>query len=246
MLDTGERPVIDIRLEVGDVSQSVTITADVPLIEASNSATGQVVTSEEVDSLGINGRTPLMFSRMAMGVLSTNEPGPVRPFDNGNAASFTMSGAPSQANELLLNGAPDGTWDKRVAYSPPQDAVVQVRVQSFESDAAYGHTGGGTVNVNTKGGTNSLHGSVYEFNQVSLLEANGFFTNRNGVPRPAYHFNQWGVTSGGPIWIPKVYNGKNRVFWFFAYEGLRDSDPANAPAEGGPTEEGRLFRAAEC
>ena len=81
-------------------------------------------------------------------MLSTNEPGPVRPFDNGNAAQFSMSGAPSQANELLLNGAPDGTWDKRVAYSPPQDAVMEVRVQSFESDAAYGHTAGGTVNVN--------------------------------------------------------------------------------------------------
>ena len=235
MLDTGERPVIDIRLEVGEIGQSVTVTADVPLIEASNAATGQVVTSEEVDSLGINGRTPLMFSRMALGVLSTNEPGPVRPFDNGNAASFTMSGAPSGQNELLLNGAPDGTWDKRVAYSPPQDSVVQVRVQSFESDAAYGHTGGGTVNVNTKGGTNSLHGSAYEFNQLSLLEANGFFNNKNGVPRAAYHFNQWGLTSGGPVWIPKVFNGKNRVFWFFAYEGLRDSDPVNAPAEGGPT-----------
>jgi hypothetical protein len=235
MLDTGDRPVIDIRMEVGDVSQSVTVTGDVPLIETASASTGQIVTSEEVDSLGINGRTPLLLSRLALGVLATAEPGPVRPFDNGTASSFSMSGAPSQANELLLNGAPDGTWDKRVAYSPPQDAVVQVRVQSFESDAAYGHTGGGTVNVNTKGGTNSLHGSAYEFNQVSRLEANAFFTNKNGVPRPAYHFNQWGFTLGGPVWVPKIINGKNKLFWFFAYEGLRDSDPVNAPAEGGPT-----------
>jgi hypothetical protein len=220
---------------VGEVNQSVMVNADVPLIEASTASSGEVITCEEVDELPGNGRTPLMVGRLALGVLSTNEPGPVRPFDNGNAAQFSMAGAPSQANELLLNGAPDGTWDKRMAYSPPQDAVVEVRVQSFEADASYGHTGGGTVNVNTKGGTNALHGSAYEFNQVSLLEANSFFANKNGIPRPTYHFNQFGVTSGGPVWIPKVYNGRNKVFWFFAYEGLRDSDPANAPAEGGPT-----------
>jgi hypothetical protein len=234
-LKTGDHPVIDIVMEVGTINQEVTITGEVPLIEASNASAGEVITTEEVEDMPINGRTALMLSRLALGVLSTNEPGPVRPFDNANAAAFTMSGAPAQANELLLNGAPDGTWDKRMAYSPPQDAVVEVRVQSFESDAAYGHSGGGTVNVNTKGGTNGLHGSLYEFNQVSLLEANSFFQNKNGIPRSAYHYNQYGGTAGGPVYIPKLYNGKNKMFWFFGYEGLKDSDPTNAPAEGGPT-----------
>jgi hypothetical protein len=234
-LQTGEHPVVDIQLEIGDVAQTVTVTAEAPLIETANASAGEVITSEEVEEFPLNGRTPLMLSRLALGVISTAEPGPTRPFDNGNASQFSMSGAPSQANELLLNGAPDGTWDKRVAYSPPQDSVSEVRVISFESDAAYGHTGGGTVNVNTRSGTNALHGSAYEFNQVSALEANSFFANKNGVARSAYHFNQYGATLGGPLWIPKVFNGKNKVFWFFAYENLKDSDPANAPAEGGPT-----------
>ena len=234
-LNTGEHPVVDIRLEVGFVTQALTVTAEAPLIETSNGSAGEVITTQEVEEFPLNGRTPLMLSRLAMGVISTAEPGPTRPFDNGNASDFAMSGAPSQANELLLNGAPDGTWDKRVAYSPPQDAVTEVRVYSFESDAAYGHSGGGTVNVNTKSGTNSLHGSAYEFNQVSALEANSFFANKNGVRRSAYHYNQFGATAGGPVWIPKIFNGRNKVFWFFAYENLKDSDPANAPAEGGPT-----------
>ena len=234
-LRTGEHPVIDLRLEVGGVSETVQVSAEVPLIETSNSSAGEVITTQEVEEFPLNGRTPLMLSRLAMGVISTAEPGPTRPFDNNNAAQFTMAGAPSNANELLLNGAPDGTWDKRMAYSPPQDSVTEVKVQSFESDASYGHSGGGTVNVNTKGGTNSLHGSAYEFNQVSLLEANSFFANKQGIPRSAYRFNQYGITSGGPVWVPKVFNGKNKVFWFFAYENLKDSDPANAPAEGGPT-----------
>ena len=234
-LNTGEHPVIDIHMEVGEVTQAVTITANAPLIESANASAGEVITSEEVDDLPVNGRNPTTLALLALGVLSTAEPGPVPPFSNSTVASFTMAGSPSMSNELLLNGAPNGTWDKRLAYSPPQDAVMEVRVQSFEPDTAYGHTGGGTVNVNTKSGTNSLHGSLYEFNQVSLLEANGFFSNKNGVPRSAYHFNQYGVTAGGPVWIPKVFNGKNKVFWFFAYEGLKDSDPANSPLEAGPT-----------
>jgi hypothetical protein len=234
-LETGQHPVIDITMEVGAVNQEVTITGDVPLIETTNASAGEVITTDEVEDMPINGRTALQLARLALGVVATNEPGPVRPFDNSNAAGFSMSGAPNQVNELLLNGAPDGTWDKRMAYSPPQDAVMEVKVQSFESDAAYGHSGGGTINVQTKGGTNSLHGSLYEFNQVSFLEANSFFGNKNGVPRPSYKYNQYGFTVGGPVVIPKVYNGKNKLFWFFAYENLADSDPANAPVEGGPT-----------
>src|ERR1039458_8313806 len=109
-----------------------------------------------------------------------------------------MGGAPSTSNELLLNGAPDAGFAKQIAYSPPQDAVQEVRVQTFESDAAYGHTGGGTANHITKGGTNSLHGSAYDFNQVSFLAANSFYTNKFGVGKPVTHFNQYGVSAGAP------------------------------------------------
>ena len=128
----------------------------------------------------MNGRTPLMLSRISMGVTGTNEPGQVRPFDNAGGAAFSVAGAPTQSNEVLINGVPDTTWDKRLAYSPPQDAVQEVSVHAFESDAAYGHTGGGVVNQITKGGTNGFHGSIYEFNQVSKLYANYFFNNADG------------------------------------------------------------------
>ena len=159
-LNIGEHAVIDIQMELGPASQSVTVTADVPLIEAGNSSVGQTITTEEVEDFPLNGRTPLMLAQLAMGVISTNEPGAVHPYDNATPASFSMGGAKSGSNELLLNGAPDGTWDKHLSYSPPQDAVLEVRVQTFESDAAYGHTGGGTANHITKGGTNALHGSL--------------------------------------------------------------------------------------
>src|SRR5260370_40868688 len=100
-----------------------------------------------------------MLTRLAMGVVSTSARGPVRPFDNGAVSSFSMSGSPSGSNELLLNGAPDARFSKQLAYSPPQDAVQEVSVPSFVSDAASGHTGGDTPKHITKGGTKSFHGS---------------------------------------------------------------------------------------
>jgi hypothetical protein len=233
-LGMGEHPVINIHLDVGAISESVTVTADSPLIEAANASIGQVITSEEVEDMPVNGRTPLMLAQLALGAVSTVEPGTqVRPFDNNTPASFSLGGSTSGTNELLYNGAPNAAFRSQLAYSPPQSAVQQVRVNVFEADASFGHTGGGTANLITKSGTNQLHGELYEFNQVSALEANQFFYNARGVPRPVFRFNQYGASAGGPLWIPKVFNGKNRVFWMFAWEGLKDSDPANSPRETG-------------
>jgi hypothetical protein len=165
-----------------------------------------------------------------LGVVSLVEPGvQVRPFDNNTPASFSVGGAPPGTNELLFNGAPNAGFTNQIAYSPPQDAVQQVRVSAFESDAAFGHTAGGTANQITKQGTNAFHGSVYEFFQNSYLAANAFYNNARGVPRPVYNFNQYGLSAGGPLWIPKVFNGRNKVFWMFAWEGLRDANPSNSP-----------------
>ena len=125
----------------------------------------------------------------------------------------------------MVNGSPDATWDGRLAYSPPRDAVQEVRVKAFDSDAAYGHTGGGTLNQVLKSGTNQFHGTLSEANQPNSLTANNFFNNKAGLGNPVTHYNQYGATVGGPLWIPKVYNGKDKLFWFFAWESLKDSQP---------------------
>jgi hypothetical protein len=222
---SGDHPVIDIHLEVGDVTQSVEVKADVPLINIENSSTGQTITTHQVEDFPLNGRTPMMLAQLAIGVISTGSPSLVHPFDNGAAAAWSIGGAPSQTSELLIDGAPNATWDNRVAYNPPQDAVQQVTVKAFDSDAAYGHTGSGTANQVMKTGTNQFHGSLYEFNQVSNLTANNFFNNQKGVGNPLTHFNQYGATVGGPVLLPKVFNGRNKLFWFFAWENLKDSQP---------------------
>ncbi len=232
-LSTGEHPVIDIRMEVGAVTESVTVHAETPLLVSGNASVGQIITTAEVEDFPVNGRTPAMLANLAFGVVSTFEPGPVRPFDNGAPNAISVGGSPSGTSEMLFNGAPNGGFQNQMAYSPPQDAVMEVRISTFEVDAAQGHTDGGSVNVVSRGGTNQFHGSAYDFNQSSVMDANGFFNNLHGVPRPAYHYNQFGMSAGGPVWIPKVFNGRNKVFWFFAYEGLRDADPATSPLETG-------------
>jgi hypothetical protein len=222
---TGERSSLDIQLDIGALTETVNVTAEASLLETATATMGQVIGSNQVENMPLNGRTPLVLAQLAMGVVPNSDPKFNRPFDNAGPSGFSMGGAPSQSNELLIDGAPDTTGNLRVAYNPPVDAVSEVRVHAFESDAAYGHTGGGTANVVLKSGTNDFHGSASEFNQTSALAATPFFTNAAGLPNPVTRYNQWGLTAGGPIWVPKVYNGRNRVFWFFAWEDIKDSFP---------------------
>ena len=98
----------------------------------------------------VSGRTPLALAQLAFGVVPNTDPRFTRPFDNAGPSGFSMGGAPAQVNELLLDGAADNTGNLRVAYNPPMDAVAEVKAESFQADAAYGHSGGGTVNVITR------------------------------------------------------------------------------------------------
>ncbi|HLK69131.1 MAG TPA: TonB-dependent receptor [Bryobacteraceae bacterium] len=224
-LGSGDHPVLDIHLTVGPTAQSVEVTGDVPLVNTENATLGQAITTKEVEELPLNGRTPMMLAQLAIGVIATGTPTLVHPFDSGGPAALSIGGTSQQTSELLLDGSPDATWDGREAYSPPQDAVQEVRVKAFDADASFGHTGGGTLNQIMKTGTNSLHGTLWEFNQPNTLTANSFLNNRSGIPAAVTHFNQYGVTAGGPVYLPKVFNGKDKLFWFFAYENLPDSQP---------------------
>jgi hypothetical protein len=221
----GDHPVVDVTLEVGSATQTVEVTADVSLVNADNATIGQAITTKEVEDLPMNGRTPLVLASLSMGVVATGQPSLIHPFDSAGAAGWSIAGTAAQTNEIQVDGAPDATWDGRLAYSPPHDAVEEVRVKAFDTDASFGHTGGGTLNQILKSGTNEVHGSAWEFNQPNTLAANNFFNNKAGLGNPVTHYNQYGLSAGGPLTIPKLVNGHNRLFWFFAWEGLKDSQP---------------------
>jgi hypothetical protein len=217
----------DIVLALGASSESVTITADAAQLESVSASAGQVVTTHEVESLPVNGRAPMDLAVLGYGVVNEGVRDQNRPFENSGFSNFAMGGAPTGANAALLDGVPNvgtlGEASTRISFSPPVDSVVDVKVEAFNVDASYGGFGGGTVEITTKGGTNQLHGSASEFNQLSNLAATPFFTNAASSPKPPYRQNLWGMTAGGPVWVPKVFNGKDKVFFFFAYEGFADA-----------------------
>lgn len=120
-------------------------------------------------------------------------------------------------------------------YSPNLDAVDAVRTDIFQSDASFGDTSGGTVNITTKAGTNNFHGTVSEFNQFSAINAPQRWFVKPGTVTPATRQNQYGATLGGPVWIPKIFDGRNRLFFFYSYERFKDSVP-NANTTTVPTD----------
>ncbi|MBM3758296.1 MAG: TonB-dependent receptor, partial [Acidobacteria bacterium] len=218
-VEASERVRLDILLEVGQASESITVEAEAPLLTTDTAANGQVINSRQVENMPMKGRNPYVLSQLAFGVIPTGDPQAQRPYDSRGAVEVSMAGAPSRTNEILLDGAANSANNNGTGYNPPIDTIAEVRTQVFLPDAAYGHTGGGTINLISKSGTNQLHGSLYEFNQTSALAATQFFTNRAGQKKPVSRWNQWGGTVGGPI-------VRNRLFFFAAYEGVNDTSPS--------------------
>ncbi len=234
-VSANQRLNIDVVLQIGDQVESITVTSDAAMLQTSSASVGQVISQDQISVLPMNGRTALTLAQLSYGVTPASDPRFTRPFDNAGPSGFSMGGGQAQSNELLLDGSPDMTKNRRVAYNPPVDAVQEVKVEAFQPDAAYGNTGGGTVNVVMKSGTNSFHGSLYEFHQNQRITATPFFTNAAGQKKPVTRFNQYGGTVGGPVRIPKVFNGKDKLFFFFGYEAIKQSTPeptfSNVPTD---------------
>jgi len=228
-LESQAHPIVDLKMQVGDTTQSITVTDAAPLIDQANASVGQVISTASVENLPLNGRTPTTFTELSEGVITTAAPQLIHPFDNGAGNSWSIGGTPNQVSEVLLDGSPDLTLLGALAYAPTQDSVQEVSVRPFDTDASEGHTIGGVINQITRSGTNAFHGTAYDFYQTAGLDANLYFNKRaNPVAvRPNAHYQQYGGTFGGPILLPKLYNGKDKAFFFFAYEGLKDSTPAS-------------------
>ena len=223
------RVSVDIQLTIGSATESVTITADAPALQTVTASAGQAITMKEVENLPINGRAPMDLAVMAYGVVNTGVRDQNRPYENGGFSNLAMGGAGNGNNAVMINGVPIvgtvGITNQRAGFSPPVDGVAEVKVDVLNVDASFGGAGGGTVQMITKSGTNGLHGAASEFNERRSLNATPFFTNMAGGQKTDFKQNQWGTSVGGPIWVPKVFDGRNKVFWFFNYEGHENSEP---------------------
>lgn len=206
---------IDIKLETGSITETVEVSADAVVIETVNPTLGQSVTSRPLVNLPLNGRNVLSLALLQPGVTEVN-PG------SGAAGTFGISGGRSDSVTYLLDGGMNNNLlNNGVVLNPNPDAVAEFRILTSNYTAEYGRNGGGIISVVTKSGTNSIHGSAFEFLRNNSLNANTFFNNRNGQPREVLKRNQYGFTIGGPISIPKLLDGKDRLFFFAGFQGQK-------------------------
>ena len=223
-LNSGQRVTLDLKLEVGNVTESVTVTGEAALLSTGTASVGVVVESAQLDNLPMSGRAPSSLIKLSAGVLDQTSPvANTRPFDNSGTSSFSMGGGQNRTNELLLDGGPNMAADRRISYNPPADAVQEIKIETFQSDASYGNSAAGTVNIVTKSGTNRFSGGAGFYNQPSSLSGTTFFTKRAGRDEPPFTYKQGGVTAGGPMVIPGLIDGRNRLFWLVSYDNIRDS-----------------------
>jgi Carboxypeptidase regulatory-like domain len=218
---------LPVTLEPGVVEQSIEVTGVAPLVDASTSSLGQVIDNKKIVELPLNGRNPF-----ALGLLSGFS-APVK----GVASNlpFVAGGGRWQNNDVLLDGIDNNTMAtgggigvSGINYIPSVDAVAEFKVKTNNYSAEFGRSAGTIVSATTKSGTNRLHGAVWEFLRNEKLDANNFFSNAAGTPRQPFKQNQFGFTLGGPVVLPKVYNGRNKTFFFVDYEGLRRATSASS------------------
>ncbi|MEZ5404008.1 MAG: TonB-dependent receptor [Bryobacteraceae bacterium] len=214
---------VDIPLELGNVSETVNVTEEVPLMETANASTGQVVDRQKLVDLPNLGRNPFMMSKIAQNVVPAGNPIYNRMQDQSGSSQISIAGGPVRGNNYLLDGVPITDSVNRAVIIPTIESVQEVKIQANTYDAEMGRTGGGVFNTYLKSGSNGLHGSAFGYMRQTEWAANSYFNNRGGLPRAEQPFRNYGGSIGGPVWIPKVYDGRNRTFFWLGAEAYRQT-----------------------
>ncbi|MCC7497835.1 MAG: TonB-dependent receptor [Bryobacterales bacterium] len=225
-----DRIGLDIDLEVGQVAESLIVSAQTPLLQTATANTGQVVDNRRITELPLAHGNATSLMMLAPGVNMTYPAGMKwqDPLRTAQTTMMSFQGAPMGTTEFTMDGVPNTQTSNAdvgsaIANSPPADAIQEFKVETAY-DASVGHTSGTLVNTVIKSGTNSLHGTGYYFFRDPALNANSFFANLANQKKGHFTYKRWGLSAGAPVYIPKLYNGKNRTFFMYAYEGLHQVD----------------------
>jgi hypothetical protein len=202
---------LDAKLTVGKRDEIIEVGDQAPNVETINQTIGTSIVGETIQRAPLNGRDVLDLAKLLPGVTETND-------DSGAAGGYSIAGGRSDSVTFLLDGALNNNLlDNSVVYNPNPDTIAEFRILESNYSAEYGRNGGGVISVVTKSGTNSWHGSAFEFLRNDAFNANTFFNNANGLSRDVLKRNQYGGTFGGPI-------KKNKAFFFVGYQGQRLSE----------------------
>ncbi|PYV10188.1 MAG: hypothetical protein DMG23_08500, partial [Acidobacteria bacterium] len=219
---------VDLVMDLGSTTQSVEVTGTVPLLQTTEGTIGHVVEQRRIQNLPLNGRDFTQLTLLIPGAAQASLPGTGFFVINAFGTSVAVSGNRPDQNNFTLDGTYNNeTFFKHFGIRPSVDAIEEFSIQTNITSARYG-VGGAHIDIASRTGTNALHGSAYNFLRNDAVDANDFFRNASNVKKPAFRMNNFGGVIGGPVWLPKVYDGRNKSFWFFNYEGLRFSRESSA------------------
>jgi Carboxypeptidase regulatory-like domain len=228
-LSIGQTIDTDIQLEVGITRETVTVVVDTPPIESASSSLAQIVDNRRISELPLTKGDPYKMIGLSPGVSFGRDQRLDRPFEPTHIVGYTFNGTRANRSDLTIDGvsstATANANEVIATYVPPIDIIQEFKVQTATYDAQFGNTEGGVTSIGIKAGGNAFHGSGYFFGEPGRLAANDFFGNLQGQSRPETYSNRFGGTISGPVYIPKTYNGRDRTFFLFGYEGIRDSRP---------------------
>src|SRR5262249_55929925 len=219
---------LNISLQVGAVAETTEIKAETPLLDTTTPSLGQVIDERRIHELPIWSGNPSELTLLAPGVTNTTDMRLRKAGFNNAPSQIATDGNGQYNNEFTIDGVPNTFANgnvARVAFSPPVYAVKEFKIQTSPYDASVGHTIGALTNVNTQSGTNAVHGELHFWERNSAFDAPNFFNNKAGTKPAAYQDHRYGASAGGPVYIPRVYNGRNKTFWYYAYEGNKWGGP---------------------
>ncbi len=222
---TQEFVAVDFRMEVGQVTTSIEVNEEVPLVETTNASNGQVLDTQKLTDLPNLGRNPFLMSKLSVNVVPAGDPRFNRFQDQSGSSQISIAGGPIRGNNYLIDGIPITDSTNRAVIIPSIEATSEMKLQTGTYDASMGRTGGGVFNTLLKSGTNEFHGSLFGYTRQTDWVANNFFYNASGKPRPETQFYTWGASFGGPVEIPKLYHGRNKTFFWLATESYRQMSP---------------------
>ena len=230
-LDINQALRIDMRMKVGSLSDVVKVEAQAAQVETVSPTIGGTVTGAPIQNLPLNGRNTLDLALTQPGVVPIADDLGTYGTSNGGSNGFagiSVAGARGDAVTYLLDGGLNNrVTSNQVVFNPNPEAVEEFRLMENNYTAEFGRNGGGTISEVIKSGSNSLHGSLYDYMRNDAFNASDFFNNAQGNPRPVLKRHQFGGTVGGPITLGKLVNGKDRFFFFFGYQGQRQTATEN-------------------
>jgi hypothetical protein len=220
---------VSIQLEVGGAAETVQVTAAGSPLTNTDGNLGQIVDAQRIAQLPLVHGDPYTLMGLSPGATYTGSTRLDRPFEPTHIIGFAIDGTRGNRSDVLIDGAPSTATANQneviATYVPPSDIVGEFKVQTATFDSQFGNTEGGVTSITIKSGTNDFHGSAYLWKEPGTWAANDFFGNARNQPRPESFSNRFGGYFAGPVRIPKVYDGRNKTFFLFAYEGIRDSRP---------------------